>query len=231
MRVHQVSRTTRLQRVLVPAQPLRNCFLTDFLGHQSGALIGSRADLLRLGALFRLAAASPHSAVYLPLRANGPTYTTGTWVDDQGFVDLVVHRSDTALAPSAWPQLRARLRRGPKPGSPATIHAPRPREGRPLFPDLVDLNARSHAATIFFSGVPATLFYYGDELTWVGEQVASNREIRRFGGPALLSDFTGPDRKPGRRDGSWECMIMAYDSIFHRNRWRRRPSTEDEEAE
>jgi hypothetical protein len=218
MRVHHLSDRDPLRRVLVPAAPLSRTHITKVHWRHSGALIASRADLLRLGALFRLAATSPHSAVYLPLHENAQSEAVADWDIGQRLADLVVVRTEASLRPSAWPALRARLRRGPNATVPATMRAPaarpRPESGPPASP----LRATEHADTLLLSGSARTLLDAGDEFTWCGDQVAINTDIHRFGGPALLSQFNGPDRRPGRRDGSWHFMVLAEDRLFHRHR-------------
>ncbi|WP_203827781.1 hypothetical protein [Actinoplanes palleronii] len=199
--------------------------ITKVLWQHSGALIGSRADLLRLGALFRLAATSPHSLVYLPLRENVRSEAVTYWDAGQGLADLVIGRSDTALRPSAWPILRASVRRGLKVGALATVRTPaprpRPEERQPASEwerERHPLRATEHADTLLLSGSARALHEVGDELTWCGEQVALNSEIHRFGGPALLSQVNGPARRAGRRDASWHFMVLAEDHLFHRDR-------------
>jgi hypothetical protein len=214
MRVHRLPGTGRLRRV-VTTDALRHTHLTKLLWHHTGALTGSRADLLRLGALFRLAAVSPHTAVFLPLRANEVGGTVSDWAERQGLADLLVARRDTNLRPAHWPAIRARLRRS----APTTIAAPAPRGSEP---DLGhrwrrrQLSAAEHAETVMLSGWPEALFAAGDELTWCGNEVAGNRDIRRYGGPALLGQFNGPGDRSRRRDESWECMILAEDPLFRR---------------
>jgi hypothetical protein len=234
MRVHHLPGHSSLQRILVPVAPLSRRHITKVLWRHSGALIGSRADLLRLAALFRLAAISPHSVVYLPLLENGESEAVTHWAAHQGLADLVIARSAASLRPSAWRALRARLRRGPQAGVLTTMVAP---AARPL-PDvgeptkdwewgLYQLQASEHANTVLLSGSAQALHNAGDELTWCGNQVAINSDIHRFGGPALLSQFNGPDRRDGyrvgRRDGTWHFMVLAEDQIFHRARWARGP--------
>lgn len=235
MRVHHVPGRTCLQRVLQPVVPLSRTHITKVLWQYSGALIGSRADLLRLGALFRLAATSPHSVVYLPLRRNAQSEAVSYWAAHQGLADLVIARSEASLRPSAWPALRARLRHGPKAGVLTTMRAPAPRspdERQPL-PDWEwerrRLRATEHADTLLLSGSAAALHDAGDELTWCGEQVAGNADIHRFGGPVAFSQFNGPDRRAGRRDGSWHFMVLAEDSIFHRSRRLRAAASDSRE--
>lgn len=222
VRVHPVSHHGQLQRVIATASPLRNTHITNLLWHHSGAIFGDRADLLRLGALFRLAAVSPHSAVYLPLRANDPDCeSAASWGRNQGLADLVLVRRDVPLPPSAWPGIRDRLRRAT--GTPATMHtpAPRPQSSEERSWKKSTLSAAEHAATVFLSGPARVLLEAGDEITWCGEQVAGDPDIHRFGGPVAMSQFKGADGDPGRRDGTWECMVLAHGQIFHRARWER----------
>jgi hypothetical protein len=229
VRRHRVPGGAALRYVIVPAAPLRGTHITKLVGHHTGALIGSRADLLRLGALFRLAAVSPHSALFLPLRAPEATGTAGYWAETQGLADLLVLRRDVGLRPSAWPGIRAGLRRGPHPGSPATVvaPAPRPRSGGQSWEwRLRHLEVAEYAETVLLTGGSRDLFEAGDELTRCGDRVAVDSEIRRHGGPAMLGQFAGSERSAGRRGTGWECMILAEDEIFHRARWAAgRPAT------
>ncbi|WP_344618558.1 hypothetical protein [Dactylosporangium salmoneum] len=221
MRVHHLAADTVLRRVLTTAAPLRRSHVTRLLWRHTGVLIGSRADLLRMGALFRLAAVSPHSAVFLPLRANPPSPSVACWADTPDLADLLVVRRDIPLRPSAWPAIRARLRHGPGHGALTTMVTPAPRRpadhrDRPWAREW--LSVAEHAHTVVLSGSARALHEAGDELTLCGNEVAVNRDIRRYGGPALLSQFNGPDRHSGRRDASWECMVLAEDPIFHGRR-------------
>jgi len=75
MRLHVTSHPVadperRLARVLTPSQPLRNTYIYPST-YRIGEFRSNRADLLRLGALIRVAAASPHSAVHIPVPAGG----------------------------------------------------------------------------------------------------------------------------------------------------------------
>jgi hypothetical protein len=75
------------------AAPLRDTHITKLRWHHTGALISSRADLLCLGALFRLAAVSPRSAVFLPLLANDRRHpSVSHWATNQGLADLLIMR-------------------------------------------------------------------------------------------------------------------------------------------
>jgi hypothetical protein len=223
MRVHEVSRTTAFRRVLTPAFALGGTHLTRLLWNQSGALFSCRADLLRLGALFRLAATSPHSAVWLPLRANRPEPASlvELWGrDNRGLADLVVVRAGVPLRPSAWPRVRERVRAS---GALRTMRSPAPRPVPELQgcrrPD--GLVVAEHAGTVFMSGAAADLLVAGDGLTDCGDLVADDPDIHRFGGPVTFGQFRGPDPRlvPGRRrDTTWECDVLAEDQFFHRVR-------------
>ncbi|MGI5243326.1 hypothetical protein [Dactylosporangium sp. CA-139066] len=221
MWVHYVSGTARLQRVVMTAAPLRRTHITRVLWQHTGALTSSRADLLRLGALFRLAAVSPHSAVFLPLRANPVDEWVAAWADSHGLADLVIVRRDVHLRPSIWPSVRARLGCGAGRGRLSTMLTPAARppvDNRNWDWMRQRLSVAEHGDTMVLSGWPEALYYAGDELTRCGNEVAVNREIRRYGGLALLGQFNGPGRRAGRRDASWGCMVLAVDEIFHRNR-------------
>ncbi len=60
----------RLARVITPDRPFRNTFLYPPT-YRLGELRCSRADLLRIAALIRVAATSPHSIVHIPVPAGG----------------------------------------------------------------------------------------------------------------------------------------------------------------
>lgn len=225
VRVHAVYRQAQLHRVIMMRSPLPDTCLTTILSWHCGALTSNRADLLRIGALFRLAAISPHSAVYLPLRANKPTEATGFWIRENGAADLVIVRSDALLRPSDWPEIRARLRHGPRPGVPHKMLAPAP---RPLTAEMLgdwtrpQLSVAEYAETVFVRASPRDLHEAGDLLTMCGDDVAVNKDIHRFGGPALLSVLKGRIRRTGRQEDQWECDILAEDPRFqHKERLRR----------
>ncbi|WP_144125661.1 hypothetical protein [Catellatospora sichuanensis] len=217
VRVHAVPGQSRLRRVVVPDPPLRDTHQSLLLWQHTGALTASRADLWRLGALFRLAAVSPHTAVHVPLRRNPRDEHAEFWSREQGLGDLLIMRGDVGLRPAHWTALRTRLGRGPRPGRLAFMSVPPPRP--PVAEPGWDwrehaLGVHEHGDTVFWSGTARALYAAGDDLTWCSGQVSRHVDIRRHGGPALLSQWTGPgrpDRSAGRRDTSWECMILAVD--------------------
>ncbi|WP_081952182.1 hypothetical protein [Kitasatospora phosalacinea] len=212
-----VAAGARLSRVLDTGPMLRDTFFHP-PDHRVAFLYASRADLLRLGALFRLAATSPHSALHVPAPPGpGPV--------DARTTPLLVARADTGLRPSDW----TALRRGPyRGGTPLTVTAPAPRPTE--RPDAVRRRAdrhparfAEHAGTSFVLARPEILFWMGDLLTEAGESVAGDREIHRRG-ESHRNDWVG-FFDPERTDDPMHALcVVAADPIFHRARWQRRPA-------
>jgi hypothetical protein len=187
VRVHR----TALCRVIVPRDPLPRTRMDSVLWHHGGFLVaGTPGDLFRLGALFRLAAVSPHSVVYLPL--------------PHGKHQIVLMRQGVSLRPSAWPRLRAMVGGGEA----ATMQAPAPRPPRrPPGWDDAQVKVREHAGTVFMIGNAPGLFDVGDELTKCADEAQLHRDFRRFG-EALVTQLDGLG-EVNRRDDSWEIWVMA----------------------
>jgi hypothetical protein len=228
VRVHVVSSRAQLRRVIVPALPLRETHLTNMLSWHCGALLGSRADLLRLGALVRLAAVSPHSAVFVPLRGSPVSESARFSAQDSGLADLVLVRREVPLRPADWPSIRARLQRGPHPGAPATMLAAAPRPPRTDEPwDWLrhELSVAEHAGTVFLSATARGLHETGDRITACGDDVAVNTDIHRFGGPVHLDGFRGPVWRTGRRRDDWEWNILGEDDRFRQDGWVHEPDS------
>lgn len=196
----------RLNRILTPAAPLRSTYVHPIVVHW-GFIQSSRADILRLGALVRLAAVSPHTAVHIPAppdAADHPDFLGRTPTA------LLVARDDTGLRPSDWPRLRARTHHGPVPGTPRTVTTPAPRSPvqRPRWSTARHPERMAeHAGTLFVTARPSALFAIGDELTDAGELVAADRDIHRHG-EALLTEVL-PD-----------LGLIAVEPIFHKSRWQ-----------
>ncbi|QKW24073.1 hypothetical protein HUT16_04010 [Kitasatospora sp. NA04385] len=180
--------------------------------HHVAFLYASRADLLRLGALFRLAATSPHSALHVPTPPGpGPM--------DARTTSLLVARADTGLRPSDWPALRRAPRRT---AAPLTVTAPAPRPAdRPddvrRLADRHPARFAEHAGTSFILARPELLFWMGDSLTEAGESVATDREIHRRG-ESYRNDWVG-FFTPEYTDAPMHALcVVAADPIFHHSR-------------
>jgi hypothetical protein len=200
----------RLSRVLTPARPLRSTYVYPTVVHW-GWMRSSRADILRLGALVRLAATSPHSVVHIPAPLDAAAR-----INHLGQVPaaLVVARDDVGLRPSDWPRLRARAHHGPVPGTVWTVATPAPRPAarrtgaRKRFAATHQEQLVGHAGTLFVIAHSSALFVLGDELTDCGELVATNSHVHRHGEVLLTDLFRG-------------FGLIAVEPIFHKARWQR----------
>ncbi|MFF0413125.1 hypothetical protein ACFYUY_22120 [Kitasatospora sp. NPDC004745] len=208
-----------LSRILSTGPMLRNTFVHP-PDHHVGYLRVSRADLLRLGALFRVAAASSHSAIHIPVPPGArPTAPAG---GDTRPLPVLLAREDTGLRLSDWPDLRHRMRRG---SAPLSVTAPAARA--PDRPDDVRRRADRHparfaerAGTIVITARAEVLFWIGDWLTAVGDRVAQDPHVHRHG-ESFLGDMVG-FFDPGRTDRPMHAFcVVAVEPIFHRDRWRR----------
>lgn len=212
---HPVVRHAPLHRVLVPTTPLRNLWVRPpdpVVG--VAAVTGTRADLLRLGALVRLAATSRHSALFVPARDNVPPeerWRMGAALP----VDVLVVRRDVGLRPSAWPEVRQALRRST--ARPGAVRTPPARvdevwrEWEWTGPHRIALT--EHAATLVVSSTGRSLHRLGDLFTEAGELLAAERDIHRHGHAHLTGMrrvFTDPDVA---------LDVYGRDPVFHRSRW------------
>ncbi|MFE5774061.1 hypothetical protein ACFQ7O_37525 [Streptomyces sp. NPDC056485] len=191
--------------------------------HHVGHLKAGRADLLRLGALFRVAATSSRSAVYIPLPPGcRPTALAG---GDTPALPVLLAREDTGLRPSDWPDLRRSMRRS---SAPLQVTAPAARP--PDRPD--DVHRRTdrrparfseHAGTITITARAELLFWIGDWLTDLGDRVVQDPHIHRHG-ESFLGDMAG-FFDPRRTDQPMHAFcVVAVEPIFHRDRWRKQPA-------
>ncbi|WP_370941854.1 hypothetical protein AB5J62_22360 [Amycolatopsis sp. cg5] len=213
---HPVAGHGRLCRVLVPDARLRNTWVRPPTLTGYGKITGCRADLLRLGALIRMAASSPHSAVHVPLRKNDLADEIAYWFRDVEPVDLLIIRKDIGLRPSAWPELRAGFRRRASEARPLTLRTPEPRAPHYIQDDRISLT--EHAGTLMISGPASALHQVGDVMTEAGELIASNRDIHQWG-HAILSSLTWILRGDGGAPQGTEFDIYGLDPIFHKARW------------
>lgn len=208
-----------LTRILSTGPMLRNTFV--YPPHfQVGYLTASRADLLRLGALFRIAATSSHSAIHIPLPPGARPMTFAG--SDTHPLPVLLAREDTGLRPSDWPALRHRMRHNSAP-----LRATAPPARSPDRPDDVVRRAdrhparfAEHAATIVITARAELLFWMGDWLTAFGDRVAQDRHVHRHG-ESFLGDMVG-FFDPGRRNDPMHAFcVVAVDPIFHQARWRK----------
>jgi hypothetical protein len=228
---HEIRDGGALARVLVPAVPLRNTwvFAPNFDGY--GFIWSNRADLLRLGALFRLAAVSPHSAVHVPVPSTHPIPPVAHRIRTQNPVALLVAQDATGLRPSQWPALRRRLGSGVR--ADRTMSAPAARSPAGTMRRVAQpggpppLRLADHAATLTVIGPPVTLLRAGDILTEAGDTVAISRRIHSHG-EDIISTLTGLVVDTGRGSGDprerrFEFDVYAHEPIFHKARWNKRP--------
>ncbi|MFE0463245.1 hypothetical protein ACFW1A_28735 [Kitasatospora sp. NPDC058965] len=202
--------------------------------HQVGYLYASRADLLRLGALFRVAATSPHSAVYVPVPPDAGSRTSFGPVRP---LPLLLARTDTGLRPSDWPRLRQGMRHGMRHGTrhgthrgavPVRVTAPAPRSAdRPddvrRLADRHPARFVEHAATAVITARAELLFWIGDWLTDVGDRVAEDRDVHRHG-ETFLGDMVGFFDPEGTNDPMHAFCVVAVEPDFHRARRRTGPA-------
>ncbi|WBB58908.1 hypothetical protein O7599_25300 [Streptomyces sp. WMMC500] len=95
-------------RVIRPAGPLKNGALYKTRSHYE--MYVDRTDGRRVGTLWLLAARSPHSLVYLPMRTTPAV--PGIGEDGEHPLDLVLAPRTAQLRPSRWKRIRAGLRAG-----------------------------------------------------------------------------------------------------------------------
>ena len=227
--VHELRGGTAPARVLVLADPLAHTWVFSPCFDAYGVLWSNRADLLRLGALFRLAAISPHSVVHIPVPETDPIRPVAQRQGKQKPAGLVIARDSAGLRPSQWTQIRRQLGRG----TPRSMRAPAP---RPVGPRPVDqgpeclpvapLRLTEHGETLVVAGSAAALFQAGDRLTDAGDLVATSRQVHKYGEGylSMLGDLVaGTERGSGNpRERRIEWSVYAAEPIFHKARWRAR---------
>jgi hypothetical protein len=107
-------------RVIRPARPLKNGALYKAAGHYH--MYVDRTDGRRIGTLWLLAARSPRSLVYLPMRT-APTAPDIGWENEQP-LDLVLAPRTVQLRPSRWKRIRELLNRANAPREIRTASVP-----------------------------------------------------------------------------------------------------------
>ncbi|MFD1935695.1 MULTISPECIES: hypothetical protein [Nonomuraea] len=154
-------------RVIRPARPLTNGALYDDGRHY--AMYVDRVDGRRIGTLWLLAARSPRSLTYLPMRSTPPAPGINPDLDREERcpdrpLDLVLAHHSLQFPPSRWKRLRARITAGSPPHELRTASVPdadlpadEDIDYRALnFHENRDaLHQRVHAETLFLTGSAA----------------------------------------------------------------------------
>lgn len=144
-------------RVIRPVAPLNNAALYET--DQRYEIYVDRTDGRRMGTLWLLAARSPRSLVYLPMRATPTAPGTG-WRDEKP-LDLVLTHRSLQFRQSRWKRLRQHIAAGNAPRELRTASVP---ESDVLPDQMIDQVAPSnrrhgdllrphlHAETLFLTG-------------------------------------------------------------------------------
>jgi hypothetical protein len=120
-------------RVISPAAPLRNGALyTGGHGEHRYDMYVDRADGHRIALLWLLAARSPRSLVYLPMRHTPPapdvdtdmSDPVGAWHGTSKPLDLVLAPRSVQFPPSRWKAVRERITAWNAPRAPGTARLP-----------------------------------------------------------------------------------------------------------
>lgn len=109
-------------RVIRPAKPLKHGALYKF--EHRYEMYADRADGRRIGTLMLLAARSPRSLIYLPMRTTPTVPGSGVGWDDEKRLDLVLAHRAVQFRPSRWKQLRGRINAGNAPRELRTANIP-----------------------------------------------------------------------------------------------------------
>ncbi|MFG1686093.1 hypothetical protein ACGFNP_38435 [Nonomuraea sp. NPDC049269] len=97
-------------RVIRPAGPLKNGAL--YKAQDCYEMYADRTDGRRIGTLMLLAARSPRSLIYLPMRTTPTAPGDGVGWGEEKRIDLVLVHRAVQFRPSRWKQLRERLNWG-----------------------------------------------------------------------------------------------------------------------
>ncbi|MEV0373908.1 hypothetical protein AB0I10_29570 [Streptomyces sp. NPDC050636] len=118
--VHQVRLGAEEFRVIRPAKPLKNGAL--YQTRNSYDMYVDRTDGRRIGTLWLLAARSPRTLIYLPMRTT-PTAPGIGWEDEKP-LDLVLAHRSIQFRPTRWKRLRERITAGNAPQEIRTASVP-----------------------------------------------------------------------------------------------------------
>jgi hypothetical protein len=146
-RISRAGLDGREYRVIRPDRPASRLVMLD----QSAWLAGyaDRDAVKQLATLWSLAAASPRSIVYLPMRRNTSAYEGRS-------LDLVLSYASLQLRPSRWKALRARL----GDGASHTVQIPDPGIDESEL-DYTRVYYREYRDTLAFDHASDTLFITG----------------------------------------------------------------------
>lgn len=141
-------------RIIRPAKPLKNAEL--YAASSDYELYVDRTDGRRLGTLLMLAARSPRSLVYLPLRSSPEVPGVGR--PEEQPLDLVLVPRARQFRPTHWKQLRTRITAGNAPRELRTASVPESdltTDGEidwAVSGDRYTLRQHMHAETLFLTG-------------------------------------------------------------------------------
>ncbi|HEV7973374.1 hypothetical protein [Amycolatopsis sp.] len=109
--IHHGRLGAREYRVLRPAVPIRGVALRDSVDWYAG-LCTESSELVRVAALWHLAARSRHTVVHIPLRLDPQALADSEKRFPGQPLDLLLVHHSLQFPASRWKQLRARLDRG-----------------------------------------------------------------------------------------------------------------------
>ncbi|WP_067964653.1 hypothetical protein [Nocardiopsis trehalosi] len=193
--VHRARLAGRDHRVLRPAAPLRRLSLRPAGGWYLLRCTDA-AELMRVAALWQMAARSRHSLVHLPLRsAPEPPPEPAGAPPPLPPLDLLLCHHSLGFPASRWKRLRARL--GPGRPHTADTGTRMPEEYRrhpqgwvPPPGDRDPLDLSVHADTLVVAG--SALAFHRGGAVFLGAAVRGPARVREPGGPGHLTTALHP---------------------------------------
>lgn len=207
--VHRVRFGGDEHRVIRPARA-RNVGLYATTRNNYGLYV-DRPDGRQLGTLLMLAARSPRSLVYLPLRSNPDV--PGIGLPDEQPLDLVLVPRARQFRPAHWKPLRTRIAAANAPRELRTARVPEndltkdtPSDRLPCD-DRYTIRQHLHAETLFLTGTSGAF-----------REAARHVFALAADGPPLASDYYGHDYY------AWGCNYHHCSNLYDRDRlppdWR-----------
>ncbi|MEU9117892.1 hypothetical protein AB0D04_40760 [Streptomyces sp. NPDC048483] len=194
LRVKVVVQRVRLHgtdyRVIRPAKPPKHGAL--YRARAAYDLLVDRPDGRRIGTLLLLAARSPRSLIYLPLRATAPAPWFGE--GDEKPLDLVLAHRAVQFRPSFWKQLRTRINAANAPRELRTARVPE----SDLPVDETDAPAARSAPYAPLSEVRLRRHEYAHTLMLTGSSTAFREAAREIfavaqEGPSVAAHYNFRD--------------------------------------